>query len=346
MHPRISQIFVDQESRNTPFTRRILAGYPGAEVHHVPEIDPKRLSSGRGRSRSTTLCIAHHRGAFVKPFPDHAWYGVDDAGACGQSLLIGYNCSAACRYCFTRTYFDHPYPTLFSNIDEMLDALETFLSRQPDGRLSTGEFIDSFFLDRFSGTNRRILELLASWPEATLELRTKSDRVDHLPPNSHTGVIVAWSINPPSVIRTIEAGTASFERRLQAAHILRKNGYRIAFRIDPVIMSDAFLPAYRGLAGEIDRAFPWRHVSALYLGAVRFEKRMIGTLAGSKTPDELLDAQHILCPDGKYRPHKYVRLEFYRAIIDGVRRYAPDLPIHLTMEPAYIHDALLPADRG
>lgn len=341
MKPHISQMYIDEQSRETPLAARIISHYQDANIEYVPAIEAGRFARNRGSSRATTLCIARNNGRFIKPFPTHPWYHEDPAGACGHNLLIGYNCSAACRYCFTRTYFDHPYPTLFSNIDEMLDDLAAFLSEHPDGRISTGEFTDSFFLDDITRTNDRIFELMSAFPRATLELRTKSAMVDHLPANLHPGIVAAWSINPRSVIQSIEGGTAGFDQRLAAARALKEKGYRIALRIDPVIMAEAYLREYRGLADEIERGFSWRDVSELFLGAIRFDKQMVGSLAGNKSSEELLDAQHILCPDGKYRPHKYVRIEFYTAIIEEVRRRAPDLPIHLSMEPAYIHKTVL-----
>lgn len=342
MKPDITRLLIDETSRNEPLTRRIVSYYKDATAIYVPAIAPgDRRTSLRGGLPAATLCIARHKGNFIKPFPSHPWYHDEPAGACGHTLLIGYNCSAACRYCFTRTYFEHPLPTLFSNVDEMLEGLDNFLSGHPDARISTGEFTDSFFIDDVTGTNERIFELLRRHPQCTLELRTKSALVDHLSDNTHPGILVAWSINPRTVIQTIESGTAGFEQRLAAARKLRDKGYRIAFRIDPIIMTGSYAREYRDLADAIDREFPWRELSELYLGALRFDKRMVGSLAGHKSPEELLNAQHILCPDGKYRPHKYVRIEFYSAIVSGVRRHAPDLPIRLFMEPAYIHAAVL-----
>jgi spore photoproduct lyase len=342
MKPDIERIFIDERSKGAALTERIVEAFPRAAIDRIPECTPEYLTGGPTGSRATTLCISHYRGNFVKSFPTHPWYRQDASGGCDHNLLIGYNCSAACRYCFTRTYFDTPYPTLFSNVDDMLDSLGTFLHERPDGRVSTGEFTDSFFLDEVTGTNGRIMKMLDTCPGAVLELRTKSAGVDHMPPAAHPGVVAAWSINPPGIIESTEIRTARFHERLAGARTLKEKGYRIALRFDPVIMAETYAGAYAGLADLVEEELSWTQVSELFLGAIRFDKRMIGELAGRQVPEKLLDAQHILCPDGKYRPNKFVRLKFYKSIIDGVRRHAPDISIHLTMEPAYIHDAVLP----
>ncbi len=344
MDPLIKRLFIDRNSISSRLAAAVIGRFPEAAVAHCDEDKKSRVARDAIGAPEHTLFITRHRGRFIKPFPRHPWHHQGGNGGCEYNLLIGFNCSAACSYCFTRAYFEHPYPTLFSNIDDMLDALSSFLDHHPDARVSTGEFMDSLCLDEATGTTERILERLRGYPRCSLELRTKSAAIEHLPPTGHPNVIAAWSINPPSVICDTEAGTAGFRARLEAAAKLREKGYRIALRIDPVIMTGSYLNAYAALAGEIADVLPWRHVSEVFLGAIRFDKNMLGLLAASRAPHALLDAQLIVCPDGKYRPHKFIRIAFFKMLVSSIMGHAPGIPIRLCMEPTYVHDAVFAED--
>ncbi|MBI4719986.1 MAG: rhomboid family intramembrane serine protease [Chitinivibrionia bacterium] len=340
MEPLVERLFIDSDSQSSRMAAAVIARYPEAAVVQCGEDGAQFDARSAGPVPERSLFIARNRGRFIRPFPLHPWHRRDGTGGCDYNLLLGFNCSAACSYCFTQAYFEHRCPTLFSNTDDMRDDLRSFLDRRPDARVSTGEFMDSLCLDEVTGTTERILELVRSFPLCALELRTKSCAVDHMPPAGHPNAIAAWSINPSRTILDTEERTAGFRERLEAAGKLRAKGYRIALRIDPIIMNETYLDAYAALADAIEEELPWRHVSEVFLGSVRFDKRMLGLLAAAGGRSALLNTQLILCPDGKYRPHKFARVAMYRRLVAAIARHAPGIPIRLSMEPSYVHDAV------
>jgi DNA repair photolyase len=341
MKPTIENLIIEEKVRSTSLCRKLMESYPQAKASFCTTAGRPPAAMNANTLPARTLFLAQHRGRFIKPFPVHPWYCADSRNGCDHSLLMGYNCSASCLYCFTQSYFDHPYPTLFANTYDMVSGLIDFLRQNPAARISTGEFIDSFFLDSITGTSEQILKVMSSFPGSTIEFRSKSSMVDHLPYNEHPRAIAAWSLNPPEVIHETEAGTASFSSRLEAALRLYEKGYKIALRIDPIIMVEAYRQYYADLADAIAEKLGWKAISEVYLGTLRLNRKLLLRLASHRESVRMLDAEYILCPDGKFRPDKFTRIRYYSMIISSIRGHAPELPIHITMEPAYIHDAVL-----
>jgi spore photoproduct lyase len=251
---------------------------------------------------------------------------------------------ASCQYCFVHTYFDDPFPTIFTNAADMDNNLRAFLADNPGAWISTGEFMDSLQLDRITGYTERIMETMAGYSRATLELRTKHSAVDHLPRCPHSAVIFSFSVNPPEVTEKIESGSAGFDKRLEAAAFLYGRGYRIALRIDPIITAAGFLESYEGLAEAIEKTLGWKRVERVFLGVLRFDHGLMRRLARGKTSRKFLDAEYVPAPDGKYRLYKQARVAVYRDLLAQIRRYNPAVAAALVMEPDYVHTAVTGTD--
>ena len=73
-------------------------------------------------------------------------------------------------------------------------------------RIGTGEITDSLALEPYTGMVGELIPYFAEQPNVLLELKTKSDCVDSLLAIDPKGrVVVAWSMNPQTVIDLDEA---------------------------------------------------------------------------------------------------------------------------------------------
>jgi len=334
MNEPINHIVIEDDVRELPVTRRFLERYPGAEIIGCGSPADRASLVARAHSPKRTLYLGRRRGPYLKPFPQHPWYGA--SGGCETNLILGYNCGASCRYCFVQTIFDDPVPTIFVGDTEMIAQLESYLKHTPDARISTGEYIDSLLFDDITGYTQKLMTVFEPFPSSTLELRTKSQLIDHLPADPIPQVLVSYSINPSDVVTVAEPGTPRLERRLAKARELHDRGYRIALRVDPVIPAAEFVPGYRELPSVVERCLGWRRVSKVFLGALRFDNTLLVRMTQTAGGRRLLDAEFVPCPDGYLRPSRYARIEAYRLLSLGIRRWASRIDISITMEPDYV----------
>ncbi len=286
----------------------------------------------------TGVRLLRHPGSFIKEFPNHSWYG---NRGCDYSLILGYNCFCSCTYCFIQTIFDDRTPTLYVNTPSLVSELSAFLEDNPEAWVSTGEYLDSFQLDDITRTNELLIDVFRHHPKSTLELRTKIDNVAHLPDDPPGNILVTYSINPPEVIKRVEPGTASFERRLEMAGVLFSKGYRVALRIDPIIPTKSFASSYKELPVLIQNQLGWEKVDTVFVGVLRFDEALLTRMSTMPHAPLLLDAEYVRCPDGNFRPPKHERIALYRSLSKAIRTHAPQLPISITMEPVYVRRTVL-----
>lgn len=338
MNQTITHIIIEKDARDDPLVHRFTRRFPDAAITVCPSPADRPLCVGRLETPRTAIYLGLRRGPYIKEFPQHPWYGAE--GGCLNNLILGYNCSASCRYCFVQTIFDDALPTIFVDSAEMVAELQAFLSKNPDAGVSTGEYIDSLLYDDITGYTEKLMEVFAPFPASTLELRTKSAQVEHLPADPVPQTLVSYSVNPPDVVTVAEPGTPRLETRLTGAGMLHDRGYRIALRIDPIIPAGEFASGYLGLPEAVDRHLGWHRVSKVFLGVLRFDAALLERMTQTAAGRRLLDAEYVPCPDGYFRPFRHARIDIYRELAKGIRRHAPGMEISMTMEPDYVRRAV------
>lgn len=339
MREQIDIIYADDTVRDSATARRVIAAYPNARVVWCDPSQRESLGASLDHSPRRALYLKHHKGSFLKTFPRHPWY--EGGGGVYYNLIIGYNCYGSCQYCFIQTIFHDALPTMYVNADDMTRELRAFLENDPSAWISTGEYIDSLQIDAATRYTERVMDVMQDFPRATLELRTKSGRVDHLPANPRAKVCVAYSISPRAVVERVEPSTASLQRRLEKARALYEKGYAIDVRIDPIIATPRFADDYRQLPDEIERVLGFDCVQRMFLGVLRFDDDLLKHMASSNAARHMLAAEYVRCPDGRYRPSRHARTAIYRDIVRAARRHRADLDITIMMEPGYVQATAL-----
>ena len=157
------------------------------------------------------------------------------------NLAIGTFCRHSCTYCFLNlTMRMRPLSIEHINLSRLKTNLKSFNKKNSHDHvlLNAGESSDPLDNEPLLHLWNRIVELIRDSGNQILCL-TKSDNVDSIPSlgdeNLVNSVIYSWSINPESVVQRYEPHTASSENRLLAAKKLKDFGYRIRFRIDPIL---------------------------------------------------------------------------------------------------------------
>jgi spore photoproduct lyase len=258
-----------------------------------------------------SLIFARKRGAWLKPF--HCY---DQAGYTFMSLDLAEGCLFDCVYCYLQSYLNHGALVLFLDRESLLSELAAL----PSGRcwISTGLLSDSLLSEN---QHSYLPEISRSLPEGcVLELRSKGADLTPIAKDQirRERVVLSWSLNPPEIIRTYEYGTASLERRLQAARDAMELGYRVAFHLDPVFHFDGWEQAYRLLFDQLEQ-FPREKCAFVSVGLFRYMPEL-GSIIRQRFPyHPVLSAEFFPGEDGKYHYFRSIRREMYRTFEDWLK---------------------------
>ncbi|MCK4538873.1 MAG: hypothetical protein KAV42_08780, partial [Candidatus Krumholzibacteria bacterium] len=224
---KIDRLIIDDRSVDDPVTARMLAALPGIATTITGDIDPSSVKGGPG-----VVVLTHLQGAFIKNFPV-----TPGAPPCGEKYIVTMaNCPFFCSYCYLQSYLEHDRITIFTNTDRMKEEIAATITADKPQRMTTGEFGDSLALDSITGITHDILPLFEG-TGTILEVRTKSDSIDHLIPPAGDHLMMTWTLSPEEAISREEPGTAPLKRRLKAIERAVRAGTRVSVRLDPVIPS-------------------------------------------------------------------------------------------------------------
>ncbi|MCR9144109.1 MAG: hypothetical protein NXI24_17810 [bacterium] len=333
----IQKIYIDRALADSPMVRNIEERAPDRIVREYVN-DPReildRYVKGGDLVEKEDLLVYKFPGKFLSTCPG------SDGMVCCQYFVInfGLGCLFDCHYCYLQSFLNNPLMTLYGNLDDLFAQVDAHTrGKNFQFRIGTGEYTDSLALEPLTGLSTLLVDYFAQHPNATLELKTKSDNVDNLLELDHRGkTVVAWSINPPELVEAVEPGTASLERRLAAAKKVQEAGYRLAFHLDPLIYYESGRGWERGYHELIEQVFDTidpNHVAWISTGSFRFTADLKEAIQARFPEDRLTrEGESILGADGKHRYFKTIRQDMFRSIKQKIESVDPKLFLYLCME--------------
>jgi spore photoproduct lyase len=344
---QIRLILVDKVAAAYPLTETILRFFP--DVPRVEVDGPRRAaetvpeSADPVRTAKEVLYLTTRSGPFLQACP-----GTKGYLCCGYTVLnLVHGCGFECAYCILQEYFHDPFTRIFVNREDMFAELERFFSDYPDRlmRVGTGEFTDSLYLEPALGYAESLVSFFSRRPNALLELKTKSDDVDHLLDLDHGGrTVLAWSLAPEGVIKSVEPGNPGLNARLEAAGRAGQAGYRLAFHFDPMIHYPGWRDGYAELAVRLFDTVDPDRVAWISLGALRFRPGLLPVIRRRFPESRLETGEFVIDRSGKYRYYKGLRVEMFRHLADRLRAAGGEKPLlYLCMEDREVWDLSLGA---
>ena len=334
------KVFVSQECATDGVTIRVLDNLKGVDVSYVRDYRQARefvlknyadpLAGGK-----RVIYLKRNEGEKIKRCP-----GTKGKLCCGYYVInMQQNCPIDCSYCILQGYLTNPFITIFTNLDDYMRDIEEFLTGRATAyfRVGTGELTDSLALDYVTGYSLDLIDLFARHGNAILELKTKSDCVDNLlkvdPPDN---VVISWSMNPETTIQSEEKGSASLRERIEAALKCGKAGYKLAFHLDPVIISDDYKEQYGDLLAELGSRLKGARIEWISMGCLRFEPPLKPVIMERFLNSKIHHGEFTLGTDNKLRYVRNVRVEAYKFLNSLLKSSFPYAHSYLCMESPII----------
>jgi len=223
-----------------------------------------------------------------------------------------------CDYCYLKSTFWHlPGPEAFTNVDDLIRNVRAWIAKDDLECyvLNTGNLSDSLGFEEVRPLAAELVRVFREDAEAkdrphALLLLTKGGRRECatlLAEEPCRNVIVSFSVNHADAAARYERGAAPVAERFEAACELKRRGWRLRMRIDPMILGYE----YAEVAREVAAIEPER----VTIGTLRAEKslpRFVGNgiFAALEPPHE---------EKGLSRYPLEQRLALYRQAIDVLR---------------------------
>lgn len=334
---KFERLFIHKDSLDSEVTHRLKIFFKSDNIEVVsdrPFFDTNsRLSREEFDRSKKNLFLTKFKGEFFKRCP-----GSKPGLACCNYYVLnwGLQCDFNCSYCYLQSFINSPVTTLYTNIEDAVNELKTIATEGAgiNLRIGTGEVVDSLSLDPLTLYSQTLIRFFRTVPNWQLEFKTKSSYVDQFLQEPHSkNVIVSWSINPQLIIENEEHLTASLMQRLASAKKCIKNGFKIAFHIDPVIWHPQWKASYSQLVETILEQFSPEDLSYLSIGALRYQKEqrhMIRERFGTKSLS--LSGEMFPSSDGKLRYDFTLRTEMYNFILERFKNHSAKWKIFICME--------------
>ena len=338
-------IFIEREIKDYGLTKSILTKFPHAQrilISRLKDYIKSNQSSSpisNYNLRTRNLFLINERFDFIKPCP--CSQGVL---SCGYYILnLGFGCIYECSYCFLQSYTNVNGIIVPVNVENFLNRLDLFIKdKRGPLRIGTGEFTDSLALDDITAYSCLLIDLFSRFKNATLELKTKSNKIKHILKLKHNRkTVIAWSLNPQQIIDSDEWQTSDLNERLEAARECCQAGYLVAFHFDPIIYSTNWEKLYRGLIDNLFKKINPKDIAWISLGTFRFMPQLKTIIEQRFPQSKILDKELILGFDRKLRYPLFQRIRIYKKMLSWIRRYSGSVLVYLCMEPKGVWKEIL-----
>ncbi|MCG8473309.1 MAG: DNA photolyase [Desulfobacterales bacterium] len=183
-------------------------------------------------------------------------------------------CGFDCSYCSIQSFYHGNQVRFIQNLMEHLKGLK--LEKEKKYHIGTGQSSDSLMWGNRFGLLDALCQFAADNPNAILEMKSKSSRIDyflkHRPPEN---MVFTWSLNTPAVIHHEEKGSAPLDKRLKSARKLADQGIPVGFHFHPIVWYQGWKNDYLELVSRLVEMFRPEEIVMVSLGTLTFIKPVL-----------------------------------------------------------------------
>ncbi len=244
------------------------------------------------------------------------------------------SCPYGCSYCSIRTFYGDR-----AVFDRDFAAKLASIPVDPDRfyRFGSGQSSDSLVWGNRYNVLGDLLEFAKSNPNALLELKTKSDRIDYLLENTcPDNLVCSWSLNTETIIHNEEHFTPSLPRRLQAARKLADRKVKVAFHFHPMVYYRGWEREYGELGQLVQDQFDAGEVLFVSYGSVTLIKPVIQALRMQGGKSRILQMPMASDPKGKITYPDDIKIALFSHMHDVFSPWHDSVYFYLCMEKRLI----------
>ena len=277
MANRFAHIYIEEQAREYPLTKKILTNFPNAV-----QIGIKNYRHIFNRANQQFLIQKQNPSLILAVKPDGFIYNGSDE--CHDSIQSDFfytaqalNCIYDCEYCFLRGKYQSANQLIFVNQNDFFIAAEkAILNRSnPEQPLHLALSFDSDLLaiDSKIPIARNWITWARGKSDVLAELRTKTASVTNLVKiKPARQIVLVWTVSPDLVATDFEQLAPQPDQRFTAINRVIAKGWQVRLCIDPIIKIDNWEIIYKNF---IDRMFNKIEAGQIYdvhIGTFRIGK--------------------------------------------------------------------------
>ena len=303
-----NKVFIEKDIQDHILTKTIISKIKYKEQYLI---DSYADIWGRARKPylekrdNLNLFIATKKGQKIKEAPPAYGHGDEKH----YYFIHSYNCIYECEYCYLQGHFTSPDLVFFVNHDEIIREMADIVKNDPHVWFHAGEFSDSLALSHITGELPLYFEFFKKYPNAKLELRTKSLNIKELEKlKALPNIIVSFTMSSHHAGKIFDYKCPSVKHRIIAIKKLVENGYQIGLHFDPIIYHEDFEEGYLEVINELGNILPNNQLQYISLGVVRFTKDIYHDVKNNYPESKILKQDFTKSFDGKMRYNAPMRM--------------------------------------
>ena len=248
-----------------------------------------------------------------------------------QTLDAVDNCGYGCSYCSIQSFFDGKQISFDMGFADKLQKLE--LDPDKTYHIGTGQSSDSLMWGNSHGVLDAVIEFARANPNVILELKTKSANVNHLlRADAPKNIVCTWSLNTPALIENEEHGTASLDKRLNAARKAADAGFLVGFHFHPIVHYDQWQQDYALVVEQLSSLFNPDEVALVSMGTLTYIKSVIREIRKRAIPTQILKMP-MVDSNGKLSYPDEIKLSLFSHVYNSFpENWQNDVFYYLCME--------------
>lgn len=192
------------------------------------------------------------------------------------------NCIYDCRYCYLQGMFNSANFVIFVNYNDFKKEIQKIvnLNKSETIHIFSGYDCDSLALEPITNFVSIFMQNLNFPKNILIELRTKSTQINFLLKRKvNQNFLIAYSLNPESVVELIEHKTPNLAKRISSIKRLHNKGWKIGLRFDPIIRIENYEIIYKEFFKLVFNKLKNIKIHSVTIGSLRMPDRFLKKLS-------------------------------------------------------------------
>jgi spore photoproduct lyase len=241
------------------------------------------------------------------------------------------NCGFGCSYCSIQSMYTDDNILFDRHFSEKLDAIE--LDPERHYHIGTGQSSDALMWGNTNDILNAIFRFARKWPNALVELKSKSKNIKHLIESDvPQNIICSWSLNPDIIIRNEEHLTPSLSKRLDVARSVADRGTRVGFHLHPMVVYRGWEEDYSALIKDVMNKFHTDEIVFVSFGALTFPKPIIRKIRTYGIKSKIYQMPMVPNPEGKMTYPDEIKKQLFQNAWTAFKPWHKKVFFYLCME--------------